>query len=207
MPASNAKTSPAATDKDGKTKVTAHLLFDSATLRDNVAAEDGAVEGLDQTLERFAEQLVRTPPGDQEFVITRLFDAPRDLVWKAFTELRPGGVFHHFMRSAQGQEMWGKFVYREIVPPECMLFVNSFSDDAGNTIRAPFNPNWPLEILNIVTFTEDAGRTTLTLRGGPVNATEKKHKTFHAARKLMEAGFTGTLDQLAAYLASQQGRS
>ncbi len=74
-----------------------------------------------------------------EFVISRLFDAPRDVVWKAWTEperlkhwwgpkgvkivsckvdLRPDGVFHYSMRMPDGQEMWGKFIYREIVRPE-----------------------------------------------------------------------------------------
>jgi len=96
-----------------------------------------------------------------EFSITRVFDAPRDLVWKAFTEserllqwwgpkgftmrvakldLRPSGVFHYSMRSPEGRDMWGKFVYREIVAPERIVFVNSFSDEAGNLTRHPFTP-------------------------------------------------------------------
>jgi uncharacterized protein YndB with AHSA1/START domain len=159
-----------------------------------------------------------------EFSITRTFDAPRDLVFQVFTDsehlaqwwgpkgftwvsatldLRPGGRFHYCMRSPDGHNMWGKFVYREIVPPERIVFVNSFSDEKGNTIRAPFNSDWPLEVLNTVTFTEHAGRTTLTLRGGPINATEAERRTFDASHKLMEQGFSGTLDHLAEYLASQ----
>ena len=78
-----------------------------------------------------------------------MFDAPRDLVWKAHSELeglkhwwgpkgftwvtgtldfRPGGMFHYGMRSPNGQEMWGRFVYREIVKPERIVSVSSFSD-------------------------------------------------------------------------------
>src|SRR5437899_7660320 len=90
-----------------------------------------------------------------ELLVTRTFDAPRELVFKAWTEperlaqwwgpkgftmkkvsvdLRPGGVFHYGMTSPDGHEMWGRFVYREITPPERLIFVNSFSDeDAGIT--------------------------------------------------------------------------
>jgi uncharacterized protein YndB with AHSA1/START domain len=166
-----------------------------------------------------------SPASVNEFSISRTFDAPRDLVFKVFTEsehlmhwwgpkgftwvsgrldLRPGGTFHYCMRSPDGHEMWGKFVYREIVPPERLVFTNSFSDDQGNTIRAPFNAQWPLEVLNNVTFAEQAGRTTLTVRGCPVNATEEERKTYDASHKLMEQGFSGTLDQLADYLAGQK---
>ena len=69
---------------------------------------------------------------------------------------RPGGVFHYRMRSPAGQEMWGKWVYREIAPPERLVFVQSFSDEAGNTVRAPFSAEWPLEVLSTVTFAEHA---------------------------------------------------
>jgi uncharacterized protein YndB with AHSA1/START domain len=178
-----------------------------------------------------AEELNKMPDqSDQEFVIARVFDAPRDLVWKALTEserlmhwwgpkgftmsvckvdLRPGGLFHYAMRAPNGGEMWGRWVYREIVPPERLVFVNSFSDEAGNIVRAPFNAAWPLEVLNVVTFSELAGNTTITIRGGPINATEEERKTFHAARQSMEQGFGGTFDQLDAYLASLRvgGRS
>jgi uncharacterized protein YndB with AHSA1/START domain len=166
-----------------------------------------------------------SPASVNEFSISRTFDAPRDLVFKVFTEsehlmhwwgpkgftwvsgrldLRPGGTFHYCMRSPDGHEMWGKFVYREIVPPERLVFTNSFSDDQGNTIRAPFNAQWPLEVLNNVTFAEQAGRTTLTVRGWPVNATEEERKAYDASHKLLEQGFSGTLDQLADYLAGQK---
>ena len=72
-----------------------------------------------------------------EFFIRRAFDAPRARVWKAWTDakslgqwwgpkgfdiasvkldLRPGGMFHYLLRSPDGQEMWGKLIFREIVP-------------------------------------------------------------------------------------------
>src|SRR5438309_11815285 len=88
-----------------------------------------------------------------EFVVGRVFEAPRELVWQAFTEpermqhwwgpkgftviaskmdLRPGGIYHYGMRAPDGSTMRGKFVYREIVRPERMVLVNFFSDEPGN---------------------------------------------------------------------------
>jgi uncharacterized protein YndB with AHSA1/START domain len=159
---------------------------------------------------------------DEELVITRVLDAPRELVFKAWAEvdrlakwwgpkgstihvvafdLRPGGIFHYGMRYPDGNEMWGKFVYHEVVAPERIVFANSFADAQGNTIRAPFSADWPLEIMNTLTLTESEGKTTLTLRGGPLNATEAEHAIFESMRSSMQQGFGGTFDQLDEYLA------
>jgi uncharacterized protein YndB with AHSA1/START domain len=161
---------------------------------------------------------------DAEFVVTRTFDAPRELVWKVYSEIehlkhwwgpkgftwiggtldfRPGGMFHYGMRSPDGHEMWGKFVYREIAHLEKIVFINSFSDKDGGTTRAPFAPDWPLEVLNTVTLVEHNGRTSLTMRGGPFNATAAERARFDAMRPSMDQGFAGTFDQLAEYLAAQ----
>jgi uncharacterized protein YndB with AHSA1/START domain len=104
------------------------------------------------------------------------------------------------MRSPDGREMWGKWVFREIVPPERLVFVNSFADVRGASVRAPFNADWPLEILNILTLTEHEGTTTLTLRGEPINATTRERKAFEDGRPSVRRGFAGTWDQLDAYL-------
>lgn len=161
------------------------------------------------------------PPDERALVITRVLDAPRELVWQAFAEsdrlaqwwgpagftmlvrtldFRPGGVFHYAMRSPEGQVMWGRFVYRDIQPPERMVFVSAFSDVEGNVTRAPFSPTWPLEVLNMLTLSEAGGKTTLTLRSGPINATEEERETFWKAQDLLRQGFAGTFDKLAAYL-------
>jgi len=162
-------------------------------------------------------------PGERELVITHVFDAPRDLVWKTFTEpdhlkhwwgpkgftthvhkleLRPGGVFFYSQKMPDGREMYGKWVYREVVPPERLVIVSSFTDDKENLVRHPLSPNWPLEMLGTSTFTENQGRTTLTIRTRPLNATESECKTFYDAKSSMEQGFAGTFDRLDEYLAS-----
>ena len=161
----------------------------------------------------------------REFVITRVFDAPRELVWKAWTErerlmqwfgpksfamstakmdFRPGGSFHYCLRSPEGKEMWGKFVYREIVAPERIVLVNSFSNAKGDLTRHPFSATWPLEMLSTTTLAEHNGQTTLTLQWLPLNATGEERQTFDGSREGMTGGWTGTFDQLAAYLAQAQ---
>jgi uncharacterized protein YndB with AHSA1/START domain len=116
-------------------------------------------------------------------------------------DLRPGGTYHYGMRAPDGSTMWGRFVYREIVPPERIVLVNSFSDEAGGVARHPGHMDWPLEMVTTFTFTEEGGRTTLTVKWVPLNATEAEHRTFDAGRDSMRQGWTGTLDQLTAYLA------
>jgi uncharacterized protein YndB with AHSA1/START domain len=157
------------------------------------------------------------------FVISRVFDASRELVWKAFTEpdrmkqwwgpkgftviaskmdLRVGGTYHYGMKAPNGSAMWGKFVFREIVPPERMVFVNSFSDEAGGTTRHPLHQSWPLEMLTTFTFEElPGGKTRFTTRWQAFNATAEEQKTFDTNHDSMRQGWTGTLDQLTAYLA------
>ncbi|NBD23713.1 SRPBCC domain-containing protein [Paenibacillus glycinis] len=160
---------------------------------------------------------------ETEFVITRVFDAPRELVFKVWTEaahmerwwgpkglalsvakleFRPGGMFHYIMRTPDGHEMWGRFVFREIAAPERIVFVNSFSDAEGGITAPPFEDPWPSEILNTVTLAEEAdGRTMLTLVSAPVNATDEEVRVFKEGFASMDEGYGGTFDQLAAYLA------
>jgi uncharacterized protein YndB with AHSA1/START domain len=155
---------------------------------------------------------------DKEFTITKVLNAPRDLVFQAWTEerhlarwwgpkglslsvakldVRPGGTFHYRMQTSEGHVMWGKFVYREIVAPERIVFVNSFSDAEGNIIPPPFEDPWPTEIVNTVTLTEENGRTTVTLRAVPIRATEEEVRVFVAGFESMTQGYGGTFEQLA----------
>jgi uncharacterized glyoxalase superfamily protein PhnB len=158
-----------------------------------------------------------------EFVISRVFDAPRELVWKCFTDpehmkqwwgpkgfkviaskmdLRPGGTYHYGLKAPDGTPMWGKMVYREISPPERIVFVNSFSDEAGGTTRHPLHKTWPLQMLSVFTFEEQpGGKTKFTVRWAPLNATADERKTFDTNHDSMRQGWGGTMEQLAAYLA------
>jgi uncharacterized glyoxalase superfamily protein PhnB/uncharacterized protein YndB with AHSA1/START domain len=163
-------------------------------------------------------------PADKakDFVISRVFDAPRELVWKAFTDakhmkewwgpkgftvvhskmdLRPGGTHHYGMKSPDGTPMWGKFTYREIVPQERIVSINSFSDEEGGITRHPMAPSWPMLMLTTFTFEDEpGGKTKLTVRSQAHQAAPEEQRTFDAGHASMTQGWTGTLDKLTAYL-------
>jgi len=200
----------------GKTKLTVHSSFSKVTPQ---AAPHlaGAEMGWNMSLDRLAKE---TGSG---LFIKRVFDAPRDLVWKAVTEaeclmhwwgpkgfipmtcevdLRPGGTFRYSLRAPDGSVMWGKWMYREIVAPELLVSVTSMTDEAGNPMRHPMAANMPAEVLYAMKLSEHDGKTTMTISGVPFNATEEERKAFEAGRDFMEQGFDGTLSKLVAYLVS-----
>jgi uncharacterized protein YndB with AHSA1/START domain len=147
-----------------------------------------------------------------ELTITRIFDAPRELVWKVWTEpkyikrwwgpkdftspvikndLRVGGRYLYSMRSPEGQEFWSTGVYREIVRPEKIVFTDSFSDAEGNVVPVStygISGDWPLELVMTVTFEDRGGRTTITLHEAGIPMGEN--------RDLAEAGWNESLDKL-----------
>jgi uncharacterized protein YndB with AHSA1/START domain len=157
----------------------------------------------------------------QELVIIRTFNAPRNLVFKAFAEakrlalwwgpkgfiikvnkldFRPGGIFHYAMEKPGQPTMCGKFIYREIFAPEQITFINSFADEQGEIIRAPFSNHWPLEVLINVTLEAQQDKTKLTLRSEPVHANQEEIKLFAEWHTSMLQGFGGTFDQLDDFL-------
>lgn len=205
----------------GRTRLTGRMVFASAAERDFVAREFRAVEGGRQTLERAAEHLAGLQ--SQPFVIRREYAAPLDLMWRAWTErdrfmawfgpkgakltcrqfdLRPDGMTHYAMTMPDGKEIWGKAVYREIVPPTKLVWVNSFSDPEGGTTRHPLTTDlWPLQLLTIIAFAEAKGKTAITITWLPLDATDEERKVFADKLPSMNQGWGGTLEQLQAYLA------
>jgi uncharacterized protein YndB with AHSA1/START domain len=202
----------------GKTKLTVHASF--SKIRPEAAPHlAGAETGWNMSLDRLAEEAGSMHAG---LTITRVFDAPRDLVWKAVTEgerlmhwwgpkgftplmcevdLRPGGTFRYSLRAPDGSILWGKWVYGEIVAPGLLVSVVSATDEAGNPVRHRMSHGQPPEVLYKMTLSERDGKTTMTISGVPFNATEEERKAFEAGRDFMEQGFDGTLSKLVAYLA------
>ncbi|MBM9575859.1 SRPBCC domain-containing protein [Leptospira sp. 201903070] len=123
-----------------------------------------------------------------EVVITRIFDAPRELVFKAWTDpehlirwwgpknftspacrldLRVGGKYVFGMRSPEGQEFWSTGIFREIVIPEKLVYTDSFADEKGNQVPAShygFTGEFPEETTVSLTFETVGDKTKLTLR-------------------------------------------
>jgi uncharacterized protein YndB with AHSA1/START domain len=124
----------------------------------------------------------------REIVITRDYDRPREAVFKAWTnaeqlkrwwapagcttpfytvDLRPGGKFHYCMRLPDGRDIWGLGIYREIVVPERIVYVDSFADAGGNPVPPAhygMSAGHPAETLVTVTFAKRGGKTTVSLR-------------------------------------------
>ncbi len=209
------------TPQGNKTLMTITSEFESAEQLQEVIKVFKADEGLKQNVDKLEEYITKVP-AQKELVILRQFNAPRKLVFKAFADadalaqwwgpkgaqlevhrldFKPGGIFHYSMKSPMG-EMWGKFNYLEINEPERIVFSNSFSDKDANMVRAPFSNNFPMEIMNSITLTEHEGKTTLLIKGGPINATEGELNFFTNMFSGMQQGFAGTFDQLNEYLAN-----
>lgn len=125
-------------------------------------------------------------PEEQELVITRVFDAPRD----------PGGAYLYCMRSSEGKEYWGKGVYREIVESERIVCTDRFANEKGDTVSPQaygMSPDWPEEALITVTFDEQGGKTRFTLRHAPLKPGPE--------RDMCHQGWSESLDKLEDYLA------
>ncbi|AHV99595.1 SRPBCC domain-containing protein [Paenibacillus sp. 7124] len=156
----------------------------------------------------------------QELVLERVFDAPRELVFKAFSEaehlkhwwgprgwtlpvcnidFRPGGVWHYCMKCVDekqgdfyGMESWGKAVYEEIVEPESIVYTDYFSDAEGNV-----TDGMPSSQITMI-FVEQEGKTKVISRGRFESAEALKT----VMEMGMEQGITETWDRLEEYLPS-----
>jgi uncharacterized protein YndB with AHSA1/START domain len=146
-----------------------------------------------------------TTPSEQEVVMTRVFDAPRGLVWEAYTnpahppnwmlgpegwtmpvceiDLRPGGSWHFVWRKADGSEMEMRGEYREVTPPERLVQTESWWGD------------WP-ETLNTLILSEEDGRTTITT----TILYPSKEARDAAVETGMKDGADQSYDRLAEYL-------
>jgi len=210
------------TVEGNKTRLTGRLVFPTPEARDFVVKEFGAIEGGKQTLERAAEYVAGLQ--SRPFIISREFAVPRDLMWKVWTErehfaqwfgpkgikvtlvqfdLRPGGMTHYNMTTPDGKVMWGKAVYREVVPPTKLVWINSFSDKDAGITRHPLSKDpWPLQMLTVVTFAEQAGKTTVTVNWLPFDSDDDERQVFDKNLASMNQGWGGTFDQLGTYLAT-----
>jgi len=159
--------------------------------------------------------VAETAPG-QDLTITRIFDAPRALVWKAWTDpkavrrwwgpkdytapeckidLRAGGKYLYCMRSPEGKDYWSTGVYREIVEPARIVSTHSFADEKGNVVPAThysMSVDFPLEMQMTVTFDVQEGKTRITLRQSGVPS--------GLMFELTQAGWNESFDKLAASL-------
>jgi uncharacterized protein YndB with AHSA1/START domain len=145
---------------------------------------------------------------EPELVITRILDAPRNVVFQAWTEpgraarwwgpqgfvttycdmdVRPGGAFRVCMRSPEGVDHWKQGAYREVVEPERLVFTFAWEDAEGKPGH---------ETLVTVSFAEQGAKTRLTLHQAVFETV--------ARRDEHQRGWTSTLQRFAEYLANNQ---
>ena len=197
------------TEDGGKTTVTIEMLFKTAAKREEIVVKRGAFEVVNQSMDRLAERLAAmkaAAPPAHELTMTRIFDAPRETVFAAWTDAerlkrwwgpkgftnpvcefdaRPGGAIRIHMRAPNGVIYPMTGVVLEIAPPERLVFVSAALDEKGDAL---------FEILNTVTFAALGGKTQVTL-----HATVTM-ETAEAPRYLagMEMGWSLSLDRLGA---------
>ncbi len=151
-----------------------------------------------------------------EIIITRVFDAPRDVVWKYWTEpdyfmrwwgskdftapfaeidLRVGGRSFYAMQAPDGKKIYGVGTFKEVIPLERIVVTDSFADEEGNVVSAAhygMDATWPLEALITVTFEDEDGKTKMTLRHSGLPETEET--------AMVETGWNESFDKLASAL-------
>jgi uncharacterized protein YndB with AHSA1/START domain len=149
--------------------------------------------------------------GERHLTMSRVFDAPRDVVFRAFStsealaqwwgpdgwtlpvsnlDFRPGGTWHYCMRGPNNEESWGLSKYSEIVDGERIVYTDAFSNAEGEVAQ-----NMP-QMQITVEFADEDGKTRVTSRTELASSEELK--------KLLDMGVvegaTQTWDRLASYL-------
>ncbi len=86
------------------------------------------------------------------------------------------------------------------------MFINSFSDEKGGLTRHPMAPTWPMEMISVFTFEDQpGGKTKFTVRWSPHNADRGRAQDLRRRPRQHDQGWSGTMDQLEAYLAKAKG--
>lgn len=151
-----------------------------------------------------------------DVTITRIFDAPVQAVWKAWTDpqqfmrwwgpkdftspkckmdFRVGGKYHYCMQSPEGQKFWTTGTYLEIVPKEKIVWTDSFADEKGDVVSGAFyglGDDFPLILQVTLLFAEEQGKTRLTLIHAGMPKGEMREQT--------AVGWNESLDKLAVIL-------
>ncbi|AIE87916.1 SRPBCC family protein [Fimbriimonas ginsengisoli] len=135
---------------------------------------------------------------EREVLITRVFDAPRELVFRAWTDpehlrhwfaphgceveilsldVRPGGEFRYGIRPPKGADCWCRGTYLEVTSPERIVYSIALTDEHGrftDSVTAGKDPDWPAETVVTVTFAERAGKTEVTLHQNALESVAKR---------------------------------
>lgn len=183
----------------------------------------GTLRDIDVFWERLMNAQQQTRRNEADVFITREFDAPRELVFRAWTDpeilqqwyaphgcnirfrtldFRTGGTFHSCIRTPDGHECWCTGEYREISAPERIVFTMAIADAEGHPVDAAsagMDPDWPAETVVTVTFVEQDGKTKFALHQTVSESLARKTGAYPSWLQM--------LDRLAAELAASTATS
>ena len=155
------------------------------------------------------------------FKLSRVFNAPHDKVWAAWTDpeklggwfspkgvttflskldLRPGGSYHYGLQNPDGSRYYGRWIIEEVNPKTSLVFIVSFSNEKMEITHHPMAPAWPREIHSTIQITPRGGKTEVEVQWKAHHASEVELATFSAGADSMKGGWSGTFDQLGARL-------
>ena len=144
-----------------------------------------------------------------EYILDREFDAPRDMVWRAWTDpallsrwygpgvetvihkfdLAPGGVWLNEMKWGENS-MLSKMVFKEVTAPEKLVWDHfSSTDSEWNSIKNPKMPDWPDVLLTKVTFEDAGAKTKVRLSQIPIDASDAEIACFAQMMEGMSKGW------------------
>lgn len=143
-----------------------------------------------------------------EYVFERVFDAPREMVWRSWTDpellaewygpgietiihaydLTPGGAWLNEMKWGEKSDL-SKMVFQEVVPNEKLVWHHSSADADWNVAPNQMMPNWPKTMLTTVVFADDDGGTKVTLTQVPMDATDAEIACFGEMMRGMDNGW------------------
>lgn len=159
-------------------------------------------------------------------VIVREFDAPRELVFEAWTQvehlqnwmfpmpgctcefisadIKAGGTSLHKISMPNGFEMFLFTKYEEVSAPDKLVFLQYISNEAGEIVANPQMPDWPKDMVASLHFESlETNKTKITFNWEPRNPSEKELAVFEASRADHHKGWGAGMDQLVSYLATQ----
>lgn len=159
-----------------------------------------------------------------EYVLERIFDAPREMVWRSWTDpellarwygpgvetiihefdLKPGGAWLNEMKWGETSDL-SKMVFQEVVVNEKMVWHHSSTDAEWNIISNQRMPNWPRVLLTTVTFEDVGEKTKVRLSQVPIEASAEEIACFAEMMAGMDKGWGSGFALIEEILAELQG--
>ncbi|WP_368186835.1 SRPBCC domain-containing protein [Aestuariibius sp. HNIBRBA575] len=157
------------------------------------------------------------------YILDRVFDAPRALVWRTWTEaellgqwygpgvetviheldVRPGGLWLNEMKMKQGSG-YQRVEYLEVEPQAKLVWLHANADANWNVASNPMMPDWPRVLMTVVTFEEKDGQTHMRLTWTPHEASEAEIACFRGAMAGLDSGWGAGMELLANMLVDLQ---